>query len=773
MTKNLFAPTAMTVASLLLPVAANGQDVVKLAAESAQNWNLCATWENWVLANPADAEGGVAGCPLQGDCDNASVRDTYIPNSSTPIKTIRLRFHVFANTDGGNPASSLTEVAQQVAKLNADYLVWRIQFVHTAEIINDSTYRDFTPNVEDSAMKNLYADSPATQLNVYVVNTTCCYAGLGTFPWDPNSLTNAGGIIIDDSYFDATNEVLTHEVGHCIGLWHTHHGVSEVGTCSDCYESPPGNNTSGDFCSDTHPTPTEANGDCDGYGGTDPCSGQAWSSQPQNYMGYAGPACWDTFTSQQAGRMHCWITAKLTGWLETPPPPCPGVGSCFAAHGTPGCDNTACCEAICQADPFCCDNQWDTICVDEANELCAGCGGVGTGSCFSAHGTPYCDRASCCDVVCSADSYCCNNQWDTICVNEANLYCASCGGSATGSCYETHAWGYCDNAACCDTVCAVDSYCCDSLWDSICVHEALDLCAVSVLAGPITYPTNGNQYYLLSVASATAAQAKAASMGGHLVTIANAAENEWVRANLANYGGTARKVWIGLGDVATEGTFVWVDGEPFAYSSWAPGEPNNSYDEDYVELYPTLGTWNDITKYSFSDNYAVAEIEVTICGDVGTLSCFETHGSPFCNDAACCTTVCNADPWCCANSWDSICVGEAFQMCYGCGAASAGSCYGAHSAPACNNASCCQTVCAADPFCCEVQWDSLCVNEAYSMCGPPPCPSDLNGDHAVNAADLAVLLGAWGTAGAADLDGSGIVNAGDLAILLGAWGLCP
>ncbi len=46
---------------------------------------------------------------------------------------------------------------------------------------------------------------------------------------------------------------------------------------------------------------------------------------------------------------------------------------------------------------------------------------------------------------------------------------------------------------------------------------------------------------------------------------------------------------------------------------------------------------------------------------------------------------------------------------------------------------------------------------------------DLNGDGAVNGADLAMLLGAWGGAGAADLDGSGAVDGGDLAIMLGAW----
>ncbi len=54
------------------------------------------------------------------------------------------------------------------------------------------------------------------------------------------------------------------------------------------------------------------------------------------------------------------------------------------------------------------------------------------------------------------------------------------------------------------------------------------------------------------------------------------------------------------------------------------------------------------------------------------------------------------------------------------------------------------------------------------------CLADLNGDGVVDATDLAILLGAWGSgAPAADLDGDAAVNASDLAILLGAWGPCP
>ncbi len=50
-----------------------------------------------------------------------------------------------------------------------------------------------------------------------------------------------------------------------------------------------------------------------------------------------------------------------------------------------------------------------------------------------------------------------------------------------------------------------------------------------------------------------------------------------------------------------------------------------------------------------------------------------------------------------------------------------------------------------------------------------PDPADLDHDGDVDALDLALLLGAWGSAGQGDLDADGIVSSGDLAILLGAW----
>lgn len=53
----------------------------------------------------------------------------------------------------------------------------------------------------------------------------------------------------------------------------------------------------------------------------------------------------------------------------------------------------------------------------------------------------------------------------------------------------------------------------------------------------------------------------------------------------------------------------------------------------------------------------------------------------------------------------------------------------------------------------------------------PACPADLDSNGTVDAADLAAVLGAWGTAGG-DIDGSGSTDAADLAALLAAWGPC-
>ena len=45
-----------------------------------------------------------------------------------------------------------------------------------------------------------------------------------------------------------------------------------------------------------------------------------------------------------------------------------------------------------------------------------------------------------------------------------------------------------------------------------------------------------------------------------------------------------------------------------------------------------------------------------------------------------------------------------------------GNCLEAHAGPGCENAACQNTVCAQDPFCCEVEFDSICANAAATLC---------------------------------------------------------
>jgi hypothetical protein len=133
-----------------------------------------------------------------------------------------------------------------------------------------------------------------------------------------------------------------------------------------------------------------------------------------------------------------------------------------------------------------------------------------------------------------------------------------------------------------------------------------DRTAPSIRFGPVQNPANGHQYYLLNSSSWTAAEDEAVTqLGGHLATINDAAENEWVYNTFIPHTGTVTPefrpaLWIGLSDKDVEGTFVWANGEPVTYTNWAGGEPNDSLGrEDYVHLIDPLGgsdrmsRWND------------------------------------------------------------------------------------------------------------------------------------------------------------------------------------
>lgn len=114
-------------------------------------------------------------------------------------------------------------------------------------------------------------------------------------------------------------------------------------------------------------------------------------------------------------------------------------------------------------------------------------------------------------------------------------------------------------------------------------------------AVPIFNPATGHWYDVVGPLSWTGAEAAAVALGGHLVTVNDGAEQTWL---VANFGSTP-DYWIGFNDIAAEGSWVWVSGEPVTYTNWAtPNEPNNggpSGNEDAAAINPYFGVgkWAD------------------------------------------------------------------------------------------------------------------------------------------------------------------------------------
>ncbi len=92
------------------------------------------------------------------------------------------------------------------------------------------------------------------------------------------------------------------------------------------------------------------------------------------------------------------------------------------------------------------------------------------------------------------------------------------------------------------------------------------------------------------------AKMDAEKRGGHLVTVANAAEWEAIRFALGEKFDL--ELWMGGTSEAEVGKWTWVTGEPFNFAVWGPDQPDNPVRERYLEKKPSNfwnGLWNDLT----------------------------------------------------------------------------------------------------------------------------------------------------------------------------------
>ena len=127
-----------------------------------------------------------------------------------------------------------------------------------------------------------------------------------------------------------------------------------------------------------------------------------------------------------------------TGCVAGTPPVQPHAkcATGVALINTPGCTTGAqgVISAVCAVDSFCCAafGSWDGACVSQVfsvgeSKTCTNSQGTCAHSLCTA-GTllaANCDSAfgDCVDQICAVDSYCCNNNWDSLCVGQVTSVC--------------------------------------------------------------------------------------------------------------------------------------------------------------------------------------------------------------------------------------------------------------------------------------------------------------------------------------------------------------
>jgi len=137
----------------------------------------------------------------------------------------------------------------------------------------------------------------------------------------------------------------------------------------------------------------------------------------------------------------------------------------------------------------------------------------------------------------------------------------------------------------------------------------------------VQFEGNGHSYQAIDMAlSWQEARDYCAALDGHLVTIDSLAENQFV-FDLLPWS------WLGATDEVSEGTWLWVTGEPWNYENWADGEPNNCCPpencggtgctpEHYLTFWgdPYVGKWNDVPDgyNNFVCEWDVLGIEIDI-----------------------------------------------------------------------------------------------------------------------------------------------------------------
>jgi hypothetical protein len=124
----------------------------------------------------------------------------------------------------------------------------------------------------------------------------------------------------------------------------------------------------------------------------------------------------------------------------------------------------------------------------------------------------------------------------------------------------------------------------------------------------------------------TDAKNLAAQYGGHLVTVNDKDENDFLKDN---YGPVYGNPWIGLNDLQSPGTWVWTYGWA-GYTNWSEGKPSGGAEHCVVTNWTEARQWND--EVCTGSRLAIIEWETLPAAvnlpRTGQIVCYNEAGEP-------------------------------------------------------------------------------------------------------------------------------------------------